>query len=548
MARPGPGVFPRPSPVRHTGAAMSMSGAQVLAERKAYERLFLEVTAEDRAHWVRTAEFCRKYDSFLPWVRKKAPERYKQLTTAIRILAVEATHAEWRSSRDGVGGRPEQLLPGTPGSFSDRTDWRYWLLMGGRGSGKSRTGGEAIRELLFGTKWTTNVRVAFVGRTLDAVRTEMFINTFLQIVPPGSILAWRKQICELVLVLPNGRTATINGYSAERPDQLRGPNFHLAWGDETAAWKDADRGAAAIGTTWSNLNYAVRARASDLHGREWVPRIIATTTPKAVRLIRNLEPGDHLDPGHGIHDNPQTVVSSMSTLHNLDNLAPSFYEAAIEPYIGTRLYDQEVLGILMDEAVGAEWSGELIAKMSKPPSWPDGQGGGIVDVVIGVDPATIDDPENAEHGIIVSGLAADGNAYALEDASMRGRPSEVCERLAKLASSWGASCIVVEVNNGGSWISETMGRDYPNLPIVAVWAKRGKKVRSQPVALLSDRGRVFLAGSFPKLTHQMRTYTGDGPSPDRLDAFVYSILHLLPVEAQYGDLVTVISTSPAARR
>ena len=525
-----------------------MTGAQVLAERRTYERFFREVTDTDRKRWAQHAHFARTNDEFLPYLRRHYPKRYEQFTAAIRILAVEAKHEAWRSPVEGQGGRPEQLIPGTPGSFSDRNDWRYWLLMGGRGSGKSRTGAEAIRELLYGTKWTTDVRVAFVGRTLDAVRTEMFINTFLQIVPPGSILAWRKQICELVLVLPNGRIATIHGYSAERPDQLRGPNFHLAWVDELAALKDADRGPAAVGTTWSNLNYAVRALATDTAGRPWIPRIIATTTPKAVRLLRNLEPTDYVDPGIGLHDDEMTVVSSMSTLDNLANLAPSFYEFAIEPYVGTRLYDQEVLGLLMDEAVGAEWSGELVGKMTRPPSYVDGQAGGLLDVVIGWDPATIEDPDNAEHGIVVSGLCHDGNAYVLADASMRGTPAEVCDRIAGLAAEWGASSVVVEINNGGAWVTETLGRSYPNLPIQSVWAKRGKKVRSQPVALLSDKGRVFLAGSFPRLTHQMRTYTGDGPSPDRLDAFVYSMLFLLPVDGGIGDLLTVVSSRSGARR
>lgn len=537
-----------------------MTGAQVLAERRAYEKLYRDVTEEDRTRWVRLAQFCRSYPEFLERVEEKHPKQFKQVCAGFRILAIDAKSGEWRSTKDGVGGRKEQLLPGTRGSFSADTAWRYWLLMGGRGSGKSRCGAEAIRELLFGTRWTIkNVRVAFVGRTLTAVRQEMFLNTFIEILPPGCILAWRSQVCELVIALPSGGIATINGYSADAPDTVRGPNIHLAWADEIAAWNDADRGIAVPGTAFSNLNYTLRAKATDANGNEWRPRLIATTTPKSVRLLRNKKP-DHIDPGLGLADAPQCVVSSMSTLDNLANLAPSFYETSIEPYIGTRLFRQEVQGELMDEAVGAEWSADLIDKMYRPPAYVEAQAGGLYDVVIGVDPATIDDPENAEHGIVVSGLAEDGNAYALEDATMRGRPSEVCDKIAELVEYWGASRIVVEVNNGGAWVTDNLGRAYPHLAhrIVSVWAKKGKKVRAQPVALLSDKGRVFLAGSFPELEHQMMNYTGDrpdhtgkrkaGPSPDRLDAFVYSIIALLPVEGGLGEAVTVISSVPTVRR
>lgn len=407
-------------------------------------------------------------------------------------------------------------------------------------SGKSLSGAHAVRELLFGTKWSTNPRVAFVGRTLDAARKEMFINTFLTIVPPGSIIAWRKQTCELQLALPNGRVATINSFSAETPDALRGPNLHLAWADEIAAWLDGDKGTGTVGTTWSNLNYAVRVGTVDTEGNEWTPRIIATTTPRAVRILHNLEPDDGYNPGLGLHQNPKTVVSSMSTLDNLENLAPGFYEDSIAPYEGTRLYEQEVLGKLLLESVGALWSSELIDAMGRHPAYPLAQGGGLVRTVVGVDPAA-STSKGAEHGIVVAGIATDGNCYVLQDASMKGRPSEVCDRIAELAKEWNSVCAVVEANHGGQWLVENIGRSHPNLRVEYVWAKKGKALRAEPVALLSDKGRLLLAGTFPVLTHQMRTYDGTGTSPDRLDAMVYAVMFLMPNESRMGEMVRVVT-------
>jgi phage terminase large subunit-like protein len=482
-----------------------------------------ETTDADRAKWVGYSEHFRAYPEDLAQLKADHEPVYDRFVSGLRILEIEARSEEWRDPSPLIGGRPEQLIPGTPGSFSDRTDWRTWLLVGGRGSGKSRTGAEAIRELLFGRRWAQNPRVALVGRTMDAVRTEMIENTLLQVIPEGSIIKWRTSTVELWVDIGHGRIAHIKGYSAEKPDRLRGPNLHLAWADEMASWADAKRSPAATDTTWSNMNLAVRLT----DGAEWRPRIIATTTPKAVSLIRNQDPDDWANPGQGLYDDPFSVVSNMSTLDNLDNLAPHFYETAIKPLTGTRLYDQEVLGELMDEAIGAQWSGELIAQMTHEPTWPEGQAGGLRSIVIGVDPS-VGAGTGDECGIIVSGLAADGRAYVLADLSGQMSPAKWSKVIARAFIKWGASAVIVETNNGAALVAETLGRYAPNLPLKEVWAKASKMARAEPVALLSDQDRVRLAGRFSKLTYQLRTWEGDGPSPDRLDAFVYSILYLLP--------------------
>lgn len=514
------------------------------AERVEFNRAaaapFRAITEETRRRWYALAEFCRREPGFLTHLETTRPDLHDKLCSGFRVLAIQHRDMAWTAPG---GARPAQLLPGTEGSFSDKADWLVWLLMGGRGSGKSRTGGEGTKSLLWERDWgCEHVRGAFVGRTLAAVRTEMFENTFLQIIPDEHIISWRRNICELMLWLPSETIATINGYSAEAPDALRGPNFHLAWCDELASWPDADRGSAVADTAWTNLLPAVRAGdVSQTDRSEWHPRIIVTTTPKAVKLLRNPTPTDAADPGVGIVDQATTVTSSMSTLENLENLAPSFYNSAIAPFEGTRLYRQEVLGELIEETVGAGWSFELISAMRRRPSDVDHQGGGLETVVIGVDPATVDDPSNAEHGIVVAGRSVDGRAWILQDGSMRGRPSDVCNRIAELAEMWGASSVVVEVNNGGSWVTTTLAQAFPNLPVKSVWAKRNKIVRSEPVTLMSDQRRVLLAGEFPLLERQMMTFAGEGPSPDRLDAMVYAVLFLMPAGSRVGELLSVVS-------
>lgn len=504
-----------------------------------------EAKDEDRARWVALSEFCRARPQFLPYVEQEQPALYLNLVSGLRRLAIEARNDLWRDPRPGFGARPEQLLPGTEGSFSDRTDWATWLIQGGRGSGKSRTAAETVVELLFGREWNSQtIRVALVGQTLESVRIDMVENTLLQCLPQGVRIKWNRSICELFIDLPNGKRAYLKGYSSDAARKLRGPNFHLAWCDEIATWTDADRSPNAPSTTWSNMKLAVRLD----DGGGWIPRVIATTTPKPIRLIRNYEDGDQLNPGKGVYDDPTTVVSHMSTLDNRANLSPHYYDTVVKPLEGTRLYEQEVMGVLVDEVLGALWTSELIEEMTYIAGWPHAQGGGIVDIVIGVDPS-VGAGLGAECGIVVVGLAADGNAYILRDASIRGTAAEWCRHLAQVYAETGASLVIVEANHGDDLLTETLGRHAPGLPIRKVWAKVGKTLRAEPAALLSDQGRLRFAQAtpedFPDLKRQMRTWTGEGESPDRLDAMVYAALYLIK---PYGDVSPLFTLAPPGRR
>lgn len=526
--------------------------AQTRAPNRGAVRLdqLRDLTDDDRAHLIRFSNYTRSDPSFLPYLEQTAPRSYEKVTVALRLLAIEARSEEWRSPLEGVGGRPEQLIPGTPGSFSDRTDWLLWLLVGGRGSGKSRTGAEAVREVLFGTRWTENPKVALVGQTLDAVRITMVENTLLKVLPSSSIVKWNRSTVELWVDVGGGRVAYLKGYSSDAPRRILGNEFHLVWADECASWSDADRSPNAEHTTWSNLLLATRAHD---HGR-WQPKIIATTTPKAVRLIRNLDPSDPRNPGKGLHDADTTVVSAMSTMDNLAHLPPMFWETTIKPLIGTRLFEQEVEGKLLNVSAGALWSDELVRSMRVPRHYPISKAGGLSRIVIGVDPS-VGAGQGDECGIVVAGLGTDGAVYVLEDCSLRGTASQWCKVVADAYHRWGASLVVVEVNNGGELVEETLGRYAPNLAVVGIHAKVAKKVRADPVAMLSDRGLVRFPveqavdgpdghpvadDRFSRLWFQMTTWDGSGPSPDRLDAFVYGVLTLLPVDAGASELITIL--------
>ena len=502
-----------------------MATLEALPEVDAAGRVVVRpVDDDDRARWIGVAEHVRASPAFLPYVEERDPGLYSALVAGLQSLAIEARSVQWRDSRPGRGARPEQLIPGTEGAFSDRTDWLVWLLLGGRGGGKSRTGAEAIRELILGRKWVEPPRVALVGMTLDAVRIDMVENTLLQILPPGSVRKWNRGTCELWLT--NG--AYMKGYSAEAAQKLRGPNFHLAWADEVAAWKDADC-APSEESTWSNLVMAVRA---DDAGT-WAPRIIATTTPKPRRLLRVIDDQDEHYPG--LADDPDTVVSVLKTVDNLGNLAGSFRKTVVRRFEGTRLGSQELEGVLLDDVEGAQWTADLIEQMRFDETYPELFVGGLGRIVVGVDPST-GDGSGDECGIVVCGLAGDGKVYVLEDASLHGSPDAWVKQVASVYRKWAASAVVVETQ-GSLLVEETLGR-YVTLPIIPINAKKGKMLRAEPVALLSDQDRVRFAGRFPALEAQMRTYNGSGDSPDRLDAFVIACLDLLPVETGAGDLIS----------
>lgn len=380
--------------------------------------------------------------------------------------------------------RDKQLPP--PG------DWRVWLILAGRGFGKTRTGAEWVRSLV---EHSRAGRVALVGETAADVRDVM-------VEGESGLLAccptWARPHYEPSkrrLTWPNGAVATC--FSADDPDQLRGPQFDTAWADEIAKWRHE--------AAWDNLMLGLRL------GRD--PRCVATTTPKPLGWLTRLMA------------DPRTVVTRGGTRENAANLAPAFLEQILARYDGTRLGRQEIEGEYLIDTPGALWTRAVLEACRVPlASVPD-----LDRIVVAVDPAVTSGVDADETGIVVAGRDGEGCFWVLEDLSCRASPDLWARRSADAFARHRADAVVCEVNQGGDLVTGTLRTVDPDLPVRAVRATRGKRVRAEPVAALYEQGRVRHAGRFEALEEQMTGFTGGagGTSPDRLDALVWAISDLM---------------------
>lgn len=414
---------------------------------------------------------------------------------AVAAVAISVLRARHRDDQDQAArydwraqARPEQLAP--PG------EWRTWLILAGRGWGKTRTGAEFIREEVAARRMR---RVAFVGRTAADVRDVMIEGEsgILAVTPPSERPLYEPS--KRRLTWPNGARATT--FSADKPDMLRGPEHDGAWGDEPAAWRF---GQEAI----DNLEFGLR------RGRN--PRAVLTTTPKPTKLVRQLlaDPGTH--PTRG------------STFENAANLAPRFLDRMRQRYEGTRLGRQELLGEILDDTPGALWTRarlELL-RVRQPPE--------MIRIVVGVDPAATSGEDADETGIVVAGLGVDGHGYVLDDRTVRGSPREWASAAIAAYHEYRADRIVAEVNNGGEMVGFTIATVDPTAAFKAVYASRGKRTRAEPIAALDEGGRIHHVGYFAELEDQLCTWVPGEDSPDRLDARVWAFteLFLEPDEAE----------------
>lgn len=381
--------------------------------------------------------------------------------------------------------RAAQLPPDGP--------WRVWLILAGRGFGKTRTGAEWIRA---GVESGAAGRVCLMGETAADVRDVMIEGEsgLLAVAPP-----WNRPHYEPSkrrLTWPNGAAAV--ALSAEDPDQVRGHQFDAAWADEVASWPRPE--------AWHNLMLALRLGAE--------PRCVATTTPR---------PRDWLK---ALMEAPDTRTTRGHSQENADNLAPGYLAAMIRAYGGTRLGRQELEGAFLTDTPGALWQrAQLDACRIAPDRAP-----ALRRVVVAVDPAASHHDGSNETGIVVAGLDAEGNAYVIEDLSGSFGPAEWATRVADAYGRHAADRVVAEVNQGGEMVAQVLRAAAPGLPIRQVRASRGKYARAEPVAALYERGRVRHAGGFPVLEDQMCAYTGGhggGTSPDRLDALVWALTDLM---------------------
>ena len=375
-------------------------------------------------------------------------------------------------------------------------DWRTWLLMAGRGFGKTRAGAEWVREL---AEEEGEIRIALVAATMAEARSVMIEGQsgLLGIAPDDMRPEYEPSLRRLTW--PTGAQAFL--YSASEPEALRGAEHHFAWADEIAKWPHGRQ-------CWDNLAMGLR-----LGDR---PRTVATTTPRPVPLLRSLIGAAGV------------TVTRGGTDHNRAHLPPAFLDAMRDQYAGTRLGRQELDGDLIEEVEGALWSRALIEDR-RVRSAP-----GVRRVVIGVDPPAGAGEGSDACGIVAVALGDDGAAYVIEDASVQGLSPEGWARaVGEAAARNRADRIVAEANNGGAMVASVLRAADAVLPLRLVHAAHGKAARAEPVAALYEAGRAFHVGAFPALEDEMAglqaggDYAGPGRSPDRADALVWAMTELM---------------------
>ncbi len=387
-------------------------------------------------------------------------------------------------------------------------EWRTWMIIGGRGAGKTRAGAEWVRRQVEGAAaFDPGLcrRVALVGETIEQVRDVMIFGEsgILACSPPDRRPEWLAT--KKSLLWPNGAEAKI--YTASDPEGLRGPQFDAAWVDELAKWKRAEE-------TWDMLQFALRLGEC--------PRQCVTTTPRNIPILKK------------ILESPSTVTTHAATEANRANLAESFLEEVRARYAGTRLGRQELDGVLLADAEGALWTTKMMEKCRADKA-PD-----LDRVVVAVDPAASSGPASDECGIVVVGAQMQGpvqdwRAYVLADCTIAASSPSTWARAAVTAmEQYGADRLVAETNQGGQMVQEVIRQIDPLVPYKGVHASKGKVARAEPVAALYEQGRVRHARvGLDALEDQMclmtaRGYDGKG-SPDRVDALVWA-LHDLMIE------------------
>jgi phage terminase large subunit-like protein len=386
--------------------------------------------------------------------------------------------------------RPDQRPP--PG------DWTTWLVLGGRGAGKTRTGAEWVRAVALGLDLggPKVERIALVGETLADVRDVMIDGEsgLLRLLPEKDRPRWIGS--KRRLQWANGAVAL--AFSSEDPESLRGPQFGAAWCDELGKWKHAE-------ATWDMLQFGLRLGAR--------PRQVVTTTPRPMALVKRLLAEDG------------TVVTRARTADNL-LLADAFMTSVVARYQGTRLGRQELDAELIDDRPDALWrradleAGRVAAA---PP---------LRRIVVAVDPPASAGARSDACGIVAAGIDAAGTGYVLADATAeRLSPARWAKRAVDLYHRLGADRIVAEANQGGDMVAAVIRQADESAPIETVHATRGKWLRAEPVAALYEQGKVHHVGTFPELEDEMCDYGLGGlssdRSPDRLDALVWALTALM---------------------
>ena len=387
--------------------------------------------------------------------------------------------------------RPEQLPP---------SDWLGWLVIAGRGWGKTRVGAETVRDEVESGR---SSRIGLVGETSADGRDVMVHGEsgILACSPPWNMPKFLASGGggRPKLIWPSGATATL--YDAREPDQLRGPQHDFLWFDELAKYRYAE---AVFDMGMMGLRLGDN------------PRWLATTTPRPIALIKRLI------------KQAGVVVSRGKSSDNLANLAQVYRQNVIERYKGTRLGRQELDAEILDDVPGALWSRRSLdeARVDQAPD--------LVRIVVGVDPPTTNTEKSNECGIIVCGMEKSGKGYVLEDWSGQGSPDQWARKAVAAFRKHEADAIIAEANQGGEMVKMVL-KSIADVPVKLVYATRGKYVRAEPISALYEQGRIHHVGTLPELEDQMTMFTperaadrSDGFSPDRVDALVWALTELFP--------------------
>lgn len=424
-----------------------------------------------------------------------SPEEAAEVLAGLAPEQLEAFNSDWE-----VWARTAQLEP--------EGAWLDWLLLAGRGFGKTRTAAEWSRRQMESMPGSRGIIVAPtfpVGRDVCVEGESGLLACF-----PSSVrqhIRWNRSIGEMRH--PNGSRAKL--YAAVEPDGLRGAQSHWMWAEELAAWKKS-------WAAWDQAKLGLRLK---YKGRE--SRCVISTTPRPVKIIRDLV------------KSPTSVVTRGSTYENLAHLSAA-YRDIIAKYKGTRLGRQELNGEVLDDTPGALWTRALIesCRVEMPPL-RQSRGGeeefDFVRVVVAIDPATTTNEDSDETGIVVAARAANGKRYVLEDLSGRHKPHEWAAIALDAFERWGADRIVAETNQGGEMVEAVLRAEARGRPAGkrhyayrSVSASRGKQARAEPVSTAYERGEVHHVGAFEHLEDQLCVWVpgSGGASPDRLDALVWA--------------------------
>jgi phage terminase large subunit-like protein len=424
---------------------------------------------------------------FFEWLRKATREKLRRFIsklTQAEALALDAWFEFW--------AHRSQIPP------SDR-GWRTWLMLAGRGFGKTRSGAEWIEGL---ANARPGARIALVGATIADARSIMVegVSGLLHVAArKGRGLLWEPSLGRLKW--PNGSEAQL--FSGDHADGLRGPEHDFAWCDELAKWREAE-------ASWDNLQFGLR--------RGPRPRALVTTTPRPGPLLKRIGAMD------------STVVTRGRTSDNI-NLDEEVIDLLTATYAGTRIGAQELDGELLEDVEGALWTREVIERARVAVLTPTPLPGerGFDRVVVGVDP-----PAGVGGGVDACGILVCGSRgealFVLEDATVRGlSPEGWASRVAAAAARWNTGLVVAEANNGGAMVESVLKAADYGLRVRLVHASRGKIARAEPIALKFETGKAFFAGQFPELEAELGGmvagggYEGPGRSPDRADAMVWAM-------------------------